>query len=323
MSGLLKCFGDKSSKGLKRPKSTRYAGRPDKLEKGSFQLNITASNLKSEDIISQNDTYMVIKLSKNIVYTSEVHKNNNNPTFYPVFFKDSEFSKSDELNIEFWDKDTFTKDDFIGQVTISVSKLRETGTFKTDVTTLEGKSKGNFSANIVKPEKVSACWIDELDGVEKSIYYKLYTDAEVKAKGEKRELLYISEKVKGLYYPIFDEDVANLSMAELSLYVEICSHDDVIAAGPIAFPFTNGRYHMKGSDDCVFVIGEAVREVSLVASADGLKDLDWIGKSDPQYTVEYEGKVVYKSEESDDYAAPVWEKAFFKKFFRANYFGNL
>lgn len=273
------------------------------IDEAAFQLNFSAKNLKDTDVIGKSDPYFLLILDGIPVYQSEVIKENLNPKFRRVIFDRDDFKHVKEVKVEIWDKD-LKFDDIIGVATLEYPFLAKRSYPVIDE---KGRNAGEFCVDkVVVPEPIAACWIDQFDGERNSCYFKLYTD------DQEKEHLYTSHVIKGQAYPQFEGNVADLSPAGQSLFVELCHKNEVYASGSIPYPFVNGRYPLKGKDDCYYVVGPAEREFSFYASANGLKNMDFIGKSDPMFTVKYKGETVFRSEESDDYAAPIWETVFFK-----------
>ena len=298
-------------------KTREKSSRPiQAVKQGSFQVTFLAGNLTTKDnfygfgnysSIAQNDTYLKILVDDKEIYRSEVKKDTNNPVWDPIIFENKEFTGATKIEVELWDVDQLSKDDLIGKGQLSYPfKTGKEGSINLYK---RRKVQGQLSIlRLVAPQTIRKCYFEGFDAYDTQVRYTIHS-----GEGTTSSLCYTSESYTGQITPIFEESVASVPQSKGVLITFSQKHNNQwieVSNGKVAFPFETGRY--KLSNGVYIVFDGYEREVSLVASADGLKDLDWIGKSDPQYTVEFEGKVVYKSEESDNYAAPVWEKAFFK-----------
>lgn len=278
---------------------------------GTFQLTVGLEAKTKDNFYgisrhskhAENDTYLKVYDQENKkVYHSELIKNENNPTFKPFTLKENMFNADQLVKFEVWDKDTLSKDDLIGiaQVEYPFIPGAKYKIMK------RGEQNGVFRIlEVVKPMKIPEVWIDNFNTTDDTCFYTISRD-----KNTKRPC-FTSETVTGVPVPIFEDNVGSIPSSQ-SLWVDFYKNKEKIASGYVPCPFVFGEYKLTGKQKVTLVIGEALKEFSFFASADGLKNMDWIGKSDPIFTVKYDGKTVFRSEESDDYAAPVWGKVWFK-----------
>lgn len=80
---------------------------------------------KKSDLLSQLKPYYQVKNSLGQINSKPVPGNNGNPTWDEVF--PFNMSTDPSLHISVWDKDTFTKDDCLGETTINVTGALQTG----------------------------------------------------------------------------------------------------------------------------------------------------------------------------------------------------
>jgi hypothetical protein len=89
----------------------------------------SCSDLPKMDMTSQSDPYVVVKWDDETRFTSEVVQNNANPAFDQAVTQIDHFDveQTGELTLEVWDKNSMTKDKFIGKVTMPCAEVIELG----------------------------------------------------------------------------------------------------------------------------------------------------------------------------------------------------
>ncbi|CAI2164979.1 18568_t:CDS:2 [Funneliformis geosporum] len=90
--------------------------------KGTLKIVVAeARKLKDEDLIGKSDPYIKLILDKNNIQTTQTKKNDLNPVYNEQFIFNVDGQK--KLEIQVWDKDTFGKDDLIGEDEIKLSEV--------------------------------------------------------------------------------------------------------------------------------------------------------------------------------------------------------
>lgn len=98
---------------------------------GKLELKIIEAKLTHDtDIITRMDPYVVIKYNSKEVKTAVKDGAGKHPVWNETFHFDVH-SLDDHIQLKVMDKDTFTADDMIGSVDLTVSRLLNTPGIKT------------------------------------------------------------------------------------------------------------------------------------------------------------------------------------------------
>lgn len=251
---------------------------PTKLQAWCDQLVALDSNGKS-------DPYFTVTAADTQLYKSETYKNTNSP-----FWKEAEFRvpvNTNALEINIFDHDLTSKDDHLGHCIVpyplhnTTYNLtgQESGLF------IVGDEKLNHELEIWADGLVGGGWFDKL-----APYFQVKIGDRVLFKSE------ISKASIGeegsTKTPVWEKVTVaipqHLKFVEISIWdQDNLSSDDLIGYAMVSVPFVEGEYKMQGckNQDALIMIGPAAKAAVLNASAEGLKDTDLIGKSDPYYEI--------------------------------------
>ena len=96
------------------------------LEAGILSVTVNfANNLKNHDFLSKQDPYCILRCGGQTVRTSTAHAAGSSPVWHETF----SFSliNENQLEITLMDHDTFTRDDIIGNCSVSLAQARVRG----------------------------------------------------------------------------------------------------------------------------------------------------------------------------------------------------
>lgn len=82
----------------------------------------SATQLVKLDVVSQSDPYVVAELGKQRFKTKRI-KNTANPTWNESLFLNVKNSETDVVRLSVWDDDSFSSDDFIGDIFIKIKDV--------------------------------------------------------------------------------------------------------------------------------------------------------------------------------------------------------
>ena len=304
VNGMYQLTGEKCTE-----KSVFWVGKPEKPAK----LQAWCDQLIGLDVTGKSDPYYQVLAGEEVLYTSERLKNTSTP-----FWKEAEFRvpvNNTTLNIRVFDKDKTSRDDLIGSCAVPYP-------FVNDSYILWGQETGVFIVGDDRIEADLEAWADGLTGGgwfdKLEPYYKLMIgDREIFKSHISHESIGkdVKDKAKTPVWGSLKVSVPKSAkfLKAIVMDRDVISSDDAIGSAMIPFPFMNEEYKLEGckNSDACFVVGPAAKPAILNASAEGLKDVDLIGKSDPFYEIWSDQKnsaLLTKSEVVNNCHYPAWDQ---------------
>ena len=313
-------------------------------ERMEIKIDVWADDLKKSDLFGGNDPYFKLMYGDQVLYKSELNKNNKGKT--PIWQTATvEVPKHvTSLGFEVFDKDT-AKDDSIGvvlNVEVKDGKMVEgnhqlikkpekpakkdskadTENDKNKKTEKSDEKLGTlYIGKAEEPCKLLA-WGNKLasaDGKTSDPLFEIYA-------GDR--FLHRSETCSKTTTPIWKEQAFFVPKGTTKLTVIIKDHDilsanDTLGETVIPYPLEDGRYDMFQEKEGMFIIGREMKEIKqLPCWADNLEDTELFGSIDPYYVVKYGDWELYRSEVSKNSVGgenqknkaqtPVWKPADFE-----------
>jgi hypothetical protein len=262
------------------------------LQRGSLTVTLhEAKNLPKMDTFGKADPYAVINIGKECFKTETV-----NNTFNPVWnytFKINTY-KGEDILVEIYDADKFSRDELIGQKNINLRELTSAAKISNTWVSLQKPCK---SGELL----ISATFIPEDTKKEKK-----ETD-EIKAKFQK--------KIKEIVTLKKDEQVGNISQTDVepqNVSIEEVSSDEILKKiSPSVGNETFGNeQETVWNPNSLKSKPLKMGSISIILhEAKNLPKMDTIGKGDPYAFINI-GEECFKTETVNNNSNPVWNYKF-------------
>ena len=234
-----------------------------------------AKMLKNQEIFGKMDPFCIIKLG-NQKYQTTVQISAGKFPIWNETFHFTDISYTDKVNIEMYDKEDFGKDEFIGQLDISLQDVMLGKSIKKwfEVTDKKNKRVGEIELEFISQEKQQGSIKKEEE------YTKLEFMSENKKQGKSKEM--IQEKNESKNIQIYEEK--DLNRNDISEIKETDIIHPVQQSGFVDNDFNFGAIPKQPLNNTNKNNEDGWQYMNVI-QADITKTIDYISKVEPYYKI--------------------------------------